>query len=127
MSNAMTQSPENRMEPVSDRPTAAPLVDIYENQDEYLIVADLPGIDEDGLAINLESDKLILSGRHRREASGSTLQSEHGFTDYERTFTIPRVVDRDKVEAELKAGVLWLHLPKSESVKPRRIPVKAAN
>ena len=114
MSTAMTKKngSDDAIEAVSARATAKPRVDIYENSDEFVIVADLPGVQRDQLRLDLDADRL-------------TLATDREGTNYLRTFAIPREIDRDKVEAKLEAGVLSLHLPKSAAVKPRQITVTA--
>lgn len=112
MSTAMTKSEDRAVEEVG-KTTVKPRVDIYENTDEYMILADLPGVAPDELAIDLDADRLILATRR------------DGGINYTRTFSIPREIDRDKVSARLDAGVLALELPKSAAVKPRQIAVTA--
>jgi len=115
-------------EPVADRPLVRPAVDIFENQDELLIVADLPGVTADTLSIDLEEDRLTIFGR-RPEIAGDDARVLMGGRcgyDYRRVFTIPDAVDAEKITAELDAGVLRLHLPRHERTRPRRIAIKAA-
>ena len=94
------------------RRVVAPPVDIYENGDEYLIVADVPGVAQDAIYVALEEDQLSLT------ADREDLR-------FRRVFRIPQAVDRGAIIAELKRGVLDLHLPKSEADKPRRIQIRA--
>lgn len=125
MSTDMVKRENEELENVSERPSVRPPVDIYENKEEYLVVADLPGVNSDTLEINLDADRLTLTGKNVDEAAGSVVEREYRLFDYARTFQLPNVVDRAKVSAELKNGVLTLHLPKVDAVKPRRIEVKA--
>jgi len=99
-------------EPVDERPSIAPPVDIYENNDEYLIVADVPSVTGDKVRLNLEEDQLTLRARRIDDV------------DYKRSFYLPDGVDFDKADADIKDGVLTVHLPKAAAVKPRRIAVK---
>ncbi|MFZ5764889.1 MAG: Hsp20/alpha crystallin family protein [Thermodesulfobacteriota bacterium] len=117
---------ETMMERSREIPVIAPLVDIYENEDEILLHADMPGVDKKNIAINIDNGKLVLSGVRQMEASGAANWAEFGDVEYQRTFSVPQAIDVDKVNAELKDGVLRLHLPKSEAAKPRRIEIKAA-
>jgi HSP20 family molecular chaperone IbpA len=107
-------------------PTVTPQVDIYENNEEILLYADMPGLSKEDISINLENGKLFLSGRRQLVSSGSVLFEEFGEVEYSRTFSVPQGIDMGKVNAELKEGVLRLHLPKSEAVKPRQIQIKTA-
>ena len=103
-----------------------PAVDIFENNDELLLHADMPGAEKDDITINVENGKLSLSGTRKVEAEGTAHWEEFGEVEYRRTFSVPQTIDVEKVNAELKDGVLRLHLPKSEAAKPRQIEIKAA-
>ena len=122
MSKEMTK-PEG--ENVSERATVRPAVDIYENQDEYLVIADLPAVSKDNLSIHLENSQLTIEGSVGTDPGDNPLEREFRLINYRRSFELPRFVDREKVAAELSDGVLTLHLPKAEAVKPRRIQISA--
>lgn len=92
-----------------------PAVDIFETAEELVIQADLPGILDDGLKIEVNRGVLTL------EATQAAAESHHGFY---RQFKITDRVDADAADAALKDGVLTLKLPKSEAAKPKRIAVK---
>jgi len=109
----------------SDRRAVAPACDIYENKDEVLLVADLPGVVPEGLKINLDNDELTLEARRDLPSEGTLLSAEYRACDYRRSFVVPSGIDAAKIAAELKNGILHLHLPKSEDVKPRQISVRA--
>ncbi len=111
----MTKSENEKPE----QPTFAPPVDIYENQDAILILADLPGVSTEGLSVHLEKDQLTI-GAHR--ALGSSGEEA---LDYRRVFVVPRGIDADAISANLQNGVLRLSLPKPAALKPRQIEVKA--
>ena len=125
MSTDMVKRDESQLENVSERPSVRPPVDIFENVEEYLVVADMPGVNKDALDIRLETDQLTLCGRVAEEDLGTAVEREYRLVDYQRTFQLPNVINRDNVSAELRNGVLTLHLPKVDAVKPRRIEVKA--
>lgn len=112
-------------EPVDARPTVRPAVDIYENQDELLLVVDLPGVAPDQLMLDLDKDTLTIIGR--RPASppeGARILTGQGFGwDFKRQFTVPAQIDQDRIKADLKDGVLEVRLPRSERSKPRRIAI----
>ena len=94
-------------------------VDIYESPEEYLVVADLPGVPADALNIHLDKQKLTIEGRQR------PLQDGRAPRVFNRSFQVPRSVDADGVSAQLAAGVLKLHLRKADHSRPREIPVTA--
>jgi HSP20 family molecular chaperone IbpA len=121
-----TTSARARMpERTRERPAVAPAVDIYENQEEILLVADLPGVQRDHVSIDLEKDQLTLQARRSWDGAPEGFAARfHGF-DYYRTFLVPKGIDAEKISAELTNGVLRVHLPKSAAVKPRRIEVRA--
>lgn len=106
-------------------PVLAPLVDIYENDDELLLHADMPGVEKENISVNVDNGKLSVVGMRRMERSGSMQWEEFGNVEYRRTFSVPQTIDVAKVNAVLKDGVLRLHLPKSEAAKPRQIEIKA--
>jgi len=107
-------------------PAVVPLVDIYENDEEILLRADMPGVEKKNISINIDNGKLSLGGIRKFESKGSAQWEEFGDVEYQRTFSVPQTIDIEKIVAELKDGVLNLHLPKSEAAKPRQIEIKAA-
>lgn len=107
------------------RPTLAPACDIYENNDEILLVADLPGVAKDSLKIAMEKGELTLEARRDVASQGTYLGTEYRECDYRRRFTVPTGIDSSKINAELKDGVLRLHMPKSDVLRARQIAVKA--
>jgi HSP20 family protein len=108
--------------------TFVPRVDIYENKDALFLVADMPGVDEKTVDIELEKNVLTITGRveNGRVAGGTLMYSEYEIGDYERVFTLSEEIDRDKIVATVKNGVLRLELPKAEQVKPKKIAITAA-
>ncbi len=105
-------------------PTLVPSVDIYENSEEILLFADLPGVKKEHIAVDLDNGQLTLVGtRHMEQEKGIQLE-EFGPAQYRRIFSVPQGIDLTKVDAELNDGVLKLHLPKSDAVKPRRVEVR---
>jgi HSP20 family protein len=97
-----------------ERLAVLPLVDVYENADEILLVADLPGVAEGDVGIHLDKSELRLEAR-RADAPD---------LEYRRAFVLPGAVDPEKVDAELVHGVLSVHLRKRDSSKPRHIAVR---
>jgi HSP20 family protein len=120
-----SQMTKRTAENVSERPAVAPHVDVYENEKEILVVADLPGVSKDELRVDVEQDQVTLEGRWSPPPGGTPLAAEFGRADYRRSFVLPQGIDRDKIGAELRGGILSLHLPKSEALKPRRIAVRS--
>ena len=104
-----------------------PLIDIHEGADGLVLEADLPGATEENLHIQLEDNVLSLHARVASPApeGARTLHEEHRVGDFYRSFILSDEVERGKITAELKNGVLRLVLPKAERVKTRRIEVKS--
>jgi HSP20 family protein len=127
-SKLVTRNSNNPLsaEQLDRRPVVAPPVDIYENHDEILVMADVPGARTDGITVRLEKNELYLHARREDTASGSPVAGQGRTADYSRTFIVPRGIDSERITAEMTAGVLRIHLPKSESSKPRRIEVRAS-
>ncbi|WP_299029103.1 Hsp20/alpha crystallin family protein [uncultured Thermanaerothrix sp.] len=105
----------------------APAVDIIETHDDILILADMPGVNQDNVEVTLEKNILTIRGTVQSHApQGYNLDyAEYEGGDYERTFTLTEDIDREKIEALMKQGVLHLRLPKAGPARVRRIPVKA--
>jgi HSP20 family protein len=104
-----------------------PDVDILELNDEFVVFADVPGVDEKSVNIRLEEGTLSLDAQLATmpEAGWSLLHEEYRFGSYHREFRISETVDVDGVSAKMQNGVLELHLPKSAEHQPRSIPVQA--
>ena len=106
-------------------PILTPAVDIYENETEILLHADMPGVLKDDISVHIDNGKMVLSGARRLAVEGASTWREFGNAEFRRTFSVPHSIDVNKVHAELKDGVLCLHLPKSEAARPRQIEIKA--
>lgn len=102
-----------------------PDVDIYENEDEILLFADMPGISKENVNVHIDNGKLTLTGTRELKTEGAPTWEEFENAQYYRIFSVPQTIDIAKVNAELRDGVLRLHLPKSEAAKPRQIEIKA--
>jgi HSP20 family protein len=120
-------TPGNQVEQARVRPVSAPPVDVYENDEEILVVADMPGARSDSVTVKLEKEELLITARRDGDASGQLLAGGRRDGEYRRSFLVPRGVDAARITAEMSQGVLKVHLPKSEAVKPRVIQVKVAN
>lgn len=105
-----------------------PRVDIYETKEEIILVADMPGVSEKSIDITLDKNVLTLSGTVEPwQPEGLSLTyAEYNVGDYQRVFTLPNEIDREKLQASLKDGVLRLRLPKASAALPRKISVQAA-
>jgi HSP20 family protein len=116
MSNELTT--KNKAEPVESKRWIQPLVDVYENEDEWLIAADVPGATQEGLELHLDKNELTIEARRADE------DKRLPYAGFRRLFTLPSGVDGEKVSAELQNGVVSIHLPKSAAIKPRQIQVQ---
>jgi HSP20 family protein len=102
----------------------SPRVNITESKDGYLLEAEMPGVSKDGLEIALEGSELAIVGRRREEVQGlDLLYRESANRDYRRVFVLDPTIDTSNIEAKMENGVLKLHLPKAEKVKPRKITI----
>ena len=103
-----------------------PAVDIIERKDDIVLLADMPGVDEKSVDISLEKNIVTIYGKVEAEIPEKHRLhiSEYGIGDYQRAFTLTEEVDRDKIRASLKNGVLRLILPKAAALKTRKIEVK---
>lgn len=131
--NTISTTHPSAAENTSTRPVVAPAVDIYENEQEYLVLADLPGVPHDGVQIRFENGELSLDASRQDGRQGDKQgdkQSDYVGTeilaaDYRRLFRIPETVDSEKIDAKLVNGVLHLVLPKASKARPRQISVKS--
>lgn len=108
-------------------PNWSPLVDITEDDHEYLFKADLPEVKKEDLKVAVENGVLSVSGERKTEAEEKKKKYhriERFFGTFERTFMMPDDADATKIMAEFKDGVLRVHLPKSPIAKPKPIAVK---
>ena len=106
-----------------------PSVDISETENEYQIKAEIPDVKKEDVKVTLEDGVLTIQGQRKQETEekGKKFHRiERSYGSFVRTFSLPDVIEEDKVKAEFKDGVLNLHLPKSEKAKPKAIEVKVA-
>jgi HSP20 family molecular chaperone IbpA len=97
-----------------------PAVDIFENDKEFLIVADMPGVGSEGLNVHFDAPDLLIEGR---QPPASDSMTETLPLSFERVFRMPMTVQADRITAKIKGGVLKVHLEKSEKIKPKKIAV----
>ncbi len=100
-----------------------PPVDIFETKEGLTVVADLPGVEQKALDVRVADGILTLQGRTAHIAPGTPIEQEYELLHFYRQFELPEAVDSEKIGAELKHGVLTLHLPKKEKAKPRKVEV----
>jgi HSP20 family protein len=108
--------------------TFVPRVDIYETKEALFLIADMPGVDDKTVDVELEKNILTISGRVEdgKLKDHTLVFSEYEVGDYERSFTLSDEIDREKIKATVRQGVLRLELPKAEKVKPKKITINAA-
>ena len=104
--------------------TYTPRVDILETEDELVLFADLPGVKEGDVDIRFENGELTLHAQRQPSKMTGTVLWENEVGDFFRAFRISEQIDAGEIWAELKNGVLTLHLPKVETAKPRKITVR---
>ena len=105
----------------------APLVDIAEDEKEYVIKAELPEVTKDDVNVSLQEGVLTITGERKfeKEEKGKKYHRvERAYGSFARSFSLPEDADATKVQAEFKDGVLKVHLPKSEKAKPKSVEVK---
>jgi HSP20 family protein len=106
-----------------------PTVDISETDGEYQIKAEIPDVKKEDVKVTLEDGVLTIQGERKqeKEEKGKKYHRiERSYGSFVRSFSLPDVIDEEKVKAEFKDGVLSLHLPKSEKAKPKAIEVKVS-
>lgn len=122
--NAVAQRDNNQTVAQNERRFVAPEVNIFETKDEYVLEAEMPGVNKEGLELTLEANVLTLVG-HRSDPAvgGETVYRESRPADYRRVFELDPAIDGDRISARMDQGILTLTLPKAERVKPRKIAV----
>jgi len=102
----------------------APEVNIFETQDGYVLEAEMPGVNKDGLQITLEGNEITIVGRRATESiGGGVIHRERQTAAFRRVFELDPTIDGSRISAKIEQGVLTLTLPKSEKVKPKMITV----
>jgi HSP20 family protein len=105
-----------------------PAVDVREAEDEYLMEAELPGLTDKDIELNIEDNILTLSSKkeqNKEEKKNGYLIRERRKHEFARTFVLPKDVDREKIKGEFKNGLLVVSIPKKPEAKPRKIDVKS--
>jgi HSP20 family protein len=106
-----------------------PVVDIRETKDAIDVVAELPGMRPEDVEVNVENNILTIAGEKKQEVTESGDGAEYHLIErrcgrFERSFTLPRTVDAEKIEARVEHGLLTITLPKAEAAKPRRVQIR---
>ena len=105
----------------------APRVDLSETEDAYLIHLDLPGLKKDEVEINVHDGTLSVSGERRQEETEegrAFVRVERSYGRFYRSFSLPQTINAEGIEATFEDGVLTVHVPKAEELKPRRIDIR---
>jgi len=101
-----------------------PAANVRDDKDGYVLEAEMPGVPKDGLELTVENGELVIIGRRTPpQSNGTPVYRESRRLDYRRAFELDPSIDTTKITAKLDQGVLTLHLPKAEAVKPRKIAV----
>jgi len=110
------------------RRTVAPPVDVFEGEDEVLIVADVPGLPGEAVDLRVENDTLTLETRRSPDGDSTApaLLREYDEVDFARSFRLPAGIDTANIVAEAKNGTIVVRLPKAAAAKPRKVAVRAA-
>lgn len=117
-------SPSVREEMRAKTRYTTPAVDIFETEENLVLIADMPGVEDAGLDIRLEKGILTLQGELKRMGKGHLLYHEFSSDNYYRQFKLPDHLNAEKASAKLNNGVLTLTIPKVESAKPMRIEIR---
>jgi len=125
---ALTRVEERRSweEALEKESWVAPLIDIYETNDDYFLVANMPGVAKEDVKVKIEEGDLVIMGRTNflGEFQRKYLVKEIDSSNYYRKFKLSDSVDENKIDAKLENGKLLVHLPKVERVKPKTIEIK---
>jgi HSP20 family protein len=113
-------------EPQSSRPWS-PAVDIYETENELVLKADLPDVDQKNIDVRVENQTLTLAGVRnfeKQESSKGYHRIERSYGQFSRSFAVPPTFDTEKISAGYRNGVLTVTLPKKEAAKPKQVRVE---
>ena len=128
MNNTLTENrSSNREQNLEHRRHSwlLPQVNIVETKDAYLLEAEMPGVNRDGLEISLEGNELTIIGHRSPDLENAQLvYRESTSSDFRRSFELDPTIDTSKIKAKMDNGILYLELPKAEKVKPRKIAVE---
>ena len=126
MTQTDTRSDGSKLDRPTDQPESTyessfvPRFDIWEGADELRLYGDLPGVSTDDLDVRFENRELTIHGKVKPRHEGDFLYREYQVGSFHRAFTIGETIDAEAISAEVCNGVLIVHLPKSEKIRPRR-------
>lgn len=122
---APTNSPEANLQEAERVPTVTPRHEIAETSEAFGVTVDLPGVAKGGLEVSVDHEQIRITGRRdwRKPDGWTALHRESVEANYELVLEHGRTIDADKVQAELRDGVLRVSLPKAGALKPRKIAV----
>jgi len=106
-----------------------PAVDIYETPENIVLQAELPGMNQEDITVEVRENALILKGERKREKEireENYHRIERAYGTFQRAFTLPGTVQQDQVKAKYKDGILEIILPKKEEIKPKQIKVEVS-
>jgi HSP20 family protein len=115
---------EQRPEQTQRNRWLQPQVNIVETKDGFVLEAEMPGVNKEGLEILLEGNELTIIGRRARFDGAQPVYRESYDFDFRRSFELDPMIDTGRISARMEHGVLFLELPKAERVKPRKITVE---
>jgi len=127
MQRSLTRLLDSDASAASERGSWLPAVDVRETKDALIIHAELPGISKDDIQVEVHEGRLTLSGERKYEKEvdeENVHRIERAYGKFSRSFSLPRDVDTNAVDASMKDGVLEIRLPKKETAKPKSITVK---
>ncbi|MHB1219965.1 MAG: Hsp20/alpha crystallin family protein [Alphaproteobacteria bacterium] len=115
-------------ESTKSKPVIIPRADIYETEENIVVLADMPGVGPENLDVSIEGRALTIRGHvpEHAHAGSRLMHAEYGDADYQRVFTISEEIDRDRISARQRNGLLILELPKAAAAKARKIEVRTA-
>jgi HSP20 family protein len=111
----------------ADNAVWSPLTDIYEDNDNFKLKLDLPGIEKDDVKITFSNNQISISGERKQETESDNHKYhriERSYGKFYRSFDLPKDIEQDKITADFSNGQLTINIPKSETAKPRQIEVK---
>lgn len=123
--SARTSEPNPHESTRSGDDYVAPPVDIYEDEQGLKVIADLPGVEPSAVDVRVDRGVLTIQARASHLVQTATVYREYELAGFFRQFQLPEEVDATKIAADMKNGVLTLHLPRAERLQPRRIDVRA--
>jgi HSP20 family protein len=116
---------QQQAQPAERRSYALPVVDVESTADGYTLRAEMPGVNKSGVEITAENGDLVIVG-HRAllDVTGEPIHRESRPVDFRRVYELDPSIDANRITAKIEQGVLTVHLPKAERVKPRRITLE---